>query len=115
MAKCNCPCKGSILAVQKADSLVVATVSNWGAYALTAYMAAVHGAPYAPHSPARERAVLRGCAQAGYMHVDGFSVAGADGLPEEVHAAFVSLLSCMVHWPPLAHGRAGILGDLLAP
>lgn len=115
MAKCNCPCEGSILAVQKADSLVVATVSNWGAYALAAYMAAVHGAPYAAHSPARERAVLSGCARAGYMNLDGFSVPGADGLPVDVHAAFVGLLSCMVHWPPLEHGRAGVLGDLLAP
>ena len=114
MAVCNCPCGGSIVAEQKAGALIVATVSNWGAYGLITYMAAANGTPYAGHSPARERALLRGCAAAGYMAPNGYCEPTVDSLPEDIHVAFVSMLSCMVHWPPVVHGRAGILGDMLA-
>ncbi len=113
MAECNCPCKGSILAEQALDHLLIATVSNWGAYALTAYLAFVSGRPYACHSPEREARLLEGAARAGYMHLDGFALPGADGMPEEVHTAFVRLLSTMVFWPPLKFGRAGLLKDML--
>lgn len=113
MRRCNCPCGGSIVAEQRADILLVATVSNWGAYALAAYLAAVAGKPYTAHSPERERHLLRGCAAAGYVHVDGFRASAADGLPEDIHAAFVALLGCMTFWPPLQFGRMGILADML--
>lgn len=113
MAKCNCPCGGSILANQAVDCLIVSTVSNWGAYALAAYVSMARGLPYACHTPAREARLLDGCARAGYMQLNGFSLPGADGLPEPVHSAFVRLLSTMVHWPPLAAGRAGYLDDML--
>lgn len=113
-AACNCPCGGSIVAEQKASSLIVATVSNWGAYGLVTYMAAANGTPYAGHSPARERALLKGCAAAGYMAPSGYCEPVVDSLPEDVHAAFVTMLSCMVHWPAVTYGRAGILGDMLA-
>lgn len=115
MGRCICPCGGSILAGQETDCLLVATVSNWGAYALATYLAFASGQPYAAHSPAREKRLLDGCARAGYMHLDGLHVPAADGLPSEVHEAFVRLLSTMVHWPPLAQGRRGWLGDMLAP
>jgi hypothetical protein len=113
MAHCNCPCGGSIVATQRADSLLVATVSNWGAYALAAYLAAAIGKPYAAHSPQRERQLLRGCAAAGYVHVDGYMANAADGLPEDIHAGFVAMLGCMSFWPPLQLARAGILADML--
>lgn len=115
MAVCNCPCKGSILADRATDCLIVATVSNWGAYALAAYVALASGQPYACHTPNREARLLDGAARAGYMHMDGFCLPGADGMPEEVHTAFVRMLSTMVHWPPLKHGRAGYLKDMLPP
>ncbi len=115
MGKCICPCGGSILAGQETDCLLTATVSNWGAYALAAYVAHAVGQPYAAHSAARERLLLEGCARAGYMHLDGLHVAAADGLPSELHESFVRLLAAMVHWPPVLHGRRGYLGDMLAP
>ncbi len=115
MRTCICPCGGSILAAQETDCLLVATVSNWGAYALAAYVAHAVDQPYAAHSAARERRLLEGCARAGYMHLDGLHVAAADGLPSELHEAFVRLLAAMTHWPPLSYGRRGYLGDMLAP
>ncbi len=114
MRKCVCPCGGSIAAEQKADSLIVAAVSNWGAYGLATYMAAVTGTPYAAHSPRRERDLLRGCARAGYVNIDGYAISTADGIPERLHVAFVALMSCIAHWPPLKYARAGVLGDMLA-
>jgi len=77
-------------------------------------MAAVNKISYATHSPYREKTLLRGYAAAGYVHVDGYCVPAVDGMPEETHVAFVSLLACMVHWPPLRLGGSGTLGDLLA-
>jgi hypothetical protein len=115
MGRCACPCGGSILAAQETDCLLTATVSNWGAYALAAYIAFASGQPYAAHSAARERRLLEGAARAGYMHLDGLHVPAADGLPTEIHEAFVRLLSAMVLWPPLEHGRRGYLGDMLPP
>jgi D-glutamate cyclase len=113
MAKCICPCGGSILAGQETDCLITATVSNWGAYALAAYLAFAAGQPHAAHSAARERRLLEGAARAGYMHLDGLCVPAADGLPTELHESFVRLLAAMVHWPPLLHGRRGYLADML--
>jgi len=113
MAKCNCPCGGSILADQAVDCLIVATVSNWGAYALGTYLSFAKGLPYAAHSPEREKRLLDSAARAGYMNLDGFASAGADGLPPSVHVAFVRLLSTMAFWPVLSHGRDGYFEDML--
>jgi len=113
MAVCSCPCKGSILADQAVDCLITSTVSNWGAYALGTFIAAASGQPYACHSPTRENRLLDAAARAGYMHLDGFAQPGADGLPEEVHMAFVRLLSTMSFWPALKYGRSGYLKDML--
>jgi len=92
----------------------VSTVSNWGAYGLITYMAAINNTPYAAHSPAQEKTLLRGCANAGYVNLDGYCVPAVDGIPEKIHVSFVSLLSCMVHWPPLPLGKVGFLGDIIA-
>ena len=113
MATSHSALRGSIIAEQATDCLITATVSNWGAYALAAYMAYSADKPYACHTPEREARLLDGCARAGYMHLDGFAYPGCDGLPAEVHVAFVRMLSTMVLWPPLKYGRAGYLRDML--
>ena len=113
MATCNCPCKGSFLAEQSVDCLITSAVSNWGAYALAAYIALATGKPYAGHSPGREARLIDGTARAGYMHSDGLAVPSVDGMPAEVHIAFVRILSTMVFWPPHQFGREGFLTDML--
>ena len=105
MGVCNCPCKGSFIAEQTVDCLITAAVSNWGAYALAAYIAMATGKPYAGHSPGREARLIDGTARAGYMHSDGLAVPSVDGMPAEVHTAFVRILSTMVFWPPHQYGR----------
>jgi hypothetical protein len=113
MTQCACPCGGSTFASQETDCLVAAAVSNWGAYALAAYLAYECEQPYAAHSGARERQLLEGCSKAGYMNLDGFATPGADGMPVDLHEAFVRLLSALPLWPALQHGRSGYLADLL--
>lgn len=113
MRTCACPCEGSIVANQKADCLIVAAVSNWGAYGLLTYMARVNATPYSGHSPQREADMLAACAQAGYIHIDGYSSTSVDGLPSHIHVSIVSLLSCLAFWPALKHGRDGTLTDML--
>ncbi len=114
LAKCACPCGGSIFADEPVDCLITATVSNWGAYALAAYLAHVQGKPYAAHSADRERRLLEGCARAGYMDLNGLCTPGADAMPSEVHQAFVKLLSVLALYPALDLGLQGFLDDLVA-
>lgn len=114
LARCACPCGGSILASESADCLITAAVSNWGGYALAAYLAHVQGMPYAAHSAERERRLLEGCAQAGYMDLNGLCTPGADAMPSEIHQAFVKLLSTLTLFPALDLGRRGFLDDQLA-
>ncbi len=113
MTECACPCGGSTFASQETDCLIAAAVSNWGAYGLAAYLAYECEKPYAAHSGARERQLLEGCARAGYMNLDGMATPGADGMPVELHEAFVRVLSALPLWPALQHGRAGFLADML--
>lgn len=114
LTRCECPCGGGILASEPADCLITAAVSNWGGYALAAYLAQVKGMPYAAHSAERERRLLEGCADAGYMDLNGMCTPGADAMPSEVHQAFVKLLSVLTLYPALDLGRKGFLDDMIA-
>lgn len=67
--RCQCPCGGGTAARIATDSLIVAGVSNWGAYCLEGAIAAIAGNPDAVHSVAEEAAMLSECVRMG----------GADG------------------------------------
>ncbi len=85
-----------IASVVPVDHLVVAGTSNWGAYGVTAHLALLSGLPLL-HAPEDERRLVAACVEAG--GVDGLTLrreAIVDGLPVEVHAAFVELLQCIV-------------------
>ena len=80
------------------DHLVVAGVSNWGAYGIVAHLGHMTGRPLL-HTPAEERALVAACVEAG-AH-DGVTRRGeatVDALPLEAHAALVALLG--VSWGP---------------
>jgi hypothetical protein len=80
------------------DHLVVAGVSNWGAYGIVAHLAHMTGRPLL-HTPAQERALVTACVEAGAL--DGVSrrrEPTVDALPLEAHAAVVALLG--VSWGP---------------
>jgi len=81
-----------IASIVRVDYLVVAGVSNWGAYGIVAHLARLSGLPLL-HSPDEERRMVDACVAAGAC--DGVTrrrEATVDGLPLDAHAALVALL-----------------------
>lgn len=85
-----------IASVVKVNHLVVAGVSNWGAYGIVAQLARLAVTPLV-HTPTLERRMIDACVAAGGH--DGLTrrrEATVDGLPLDTHAAIVELLG--VSW-----------------
>jgi len=79
--RCRCPCNGGIAAATAADILVVAGVSNWAAYGISACFSLLKNLPY-QHDKQSELQLLRRVVKAGALdsiskeprpHVDGLS------------------------------------------
>jgi Domain of unknown function (DUF4392) len=81
-----------IASVVRVDHLVVAGVSNWGAYGIVAQLGRLAGQRLL-HTPAEERKLIEACVKAGA--VDGLTRRAeptVDTLDADTHAAFVGLL-----------------------
>ncbi len=81
-----------VASIVPTDHLVVAGVSNWGAYGIVAALARLARRPLM-HSPGQERRMIEACVAAGA--VDGVTrlrEATVDGFPVAVHEAVVTLL-----------------------
>jgi D-glutamate cyclase-like protein len=81
-----------IASVVRVDHLVVAGVSNWGAYGIVAQLGRLTGGSLL-HSPDDERRLIDACVAAGA--VDGITRRAertVDGLDADTHAAIVALL-----------------------
>jgi hypothetical protein len=81
-----------IASVVSADHLVVAGVSNWGAYGIVAQLGRLTGQRLL-HTPAEERTLIDACVKAGA--VDGLTRRAeptVDALGADTHAALVALL-----------------------
>ena len=90
------PLARKISSVVRVDHLVVAGVSNWGAYGVAAHLSILARQPLL-HSPEEERKLVTACVEAG--GVDGLTrrrVPTVDGLPLETHMAVVELLRTLV-------------------
>ncbi len=95
--KCLCPCGSGISPVTQTDLLVTATVSNWGAYGVSACLAILLRNPDILHDPEMERWILEHASRAGFIDgISGFVEPGADGLTAEVHCQIISLLNVIV-------------------
>jgi hypothetical protein len=89
-----------IASVVRADHLVVAGVSNWGAYGIVAQLGRLTGQRLL-HTPVEERAMIDACVKAGA--VDGLTKRPeptVDALDAETHASMVALLG--LSWGDLA-------------
>jgi hypothetical protein len=81
-----------IASVVSVDHLVVAGVSNWGAYGIVAQLGRLTG-QHLLHTPAEERRLIEACLKAGA--VDGLTRRAeptVDALDADTHAAVVGLL-----------------------
>jgi hypothetical protein len=101
--------KGELMAriasVVAVDHLVVAGVSNWGAYGIVAQLARLTGRSLL-HTPAEERRLIDACVKAGA--VDGLTRRAeptVDALDAETHAAVVALLG--LSWADLSRRGEG--------
>lgn len=80
------------------DALVVAAVSNWGAYGVAACLAVLLQDRGVFHDEDVERRVLEGCARAGLIDgVTGYVEGSVDGIPMDVHLAMVRILGSIVN------------------
>ncbi|MGQ9648418.1 MAG: DUF4392 domain-containing protein [Thermodesulfobacteriota bacterium] len=94
---CCCPCGSGIAPVTEVDVLVAATVSNWGAYGVSAALAILLKDPTIFHDANIERWVLGHASDAGLIDgISGFIEPGADGLSYETHCQLVALLEGIV-------------------
>jgi hypothetical protein len=90
------PLARKISSVVRVDHLVVAGVSNWGAYGVAAHLSILARQPLL-HTAEEERKLVTACVEAG--GVDGLTrrrVPTVDGLPLETHMAVVELLRTLV-------------------
>jgi len=95
--RCACPCGGSFACVVRAEIPVVATSSNWGAYAVTAALATRLKDRRLLHRPGSEARMLRRMVRAGA--VDGITRRRAptvDGLDLALQTALVGMLGALV-------------------
>ena len=80
------------------DALVVAAVSNWGAYGVAACLGVLLQDEGIFHDQGVERRVLEGCARAGFIDgVTGYVEGSVDGIPMDAHLALVRLLKSIVN------------------
>lgn len=94
---CQCPCGGGMATVVPADVLVVAAVSNWGAYGIEACLALLLERPDLPHSDREAERIIMRCLEAGgfeaMLCTRRFYV---DGIRGEVSVDMVRMLGEMV-------------------
>lgn len=96
-SKCGCPCGAGTHSDIATDLLLVAMVSNWGAYALEALLAIVKGKPEIMHDRALEDKVFEAAASAGFIDpAAGFGMASCDAIDKSVHLAIVDILNFFV-------------------
>jgi hypothetical protein len=65
--ECRCPCGAGCAVTTETDALVVASISNWGAYGVEACIAALLDAPEIFHDRATEERMLEATAASGFI------------------------------------------------
>jgi len=92
-ADCGCPCGGGTASDVAVDALVVAAVSNWGAYGVAAMIGYLLERPDAVVDTTELEWMMRACVGAGAL--DGALARPTltdDGIPLEAHLAHLTML-----------------------
>ncbi len=91
--KCQCPCGAGVATVTKADVLVAAAISNWGAYGVSAMLAYMLKKPRVIHDVDTEYRMLDASVRAGAM--DGLYTdlsMYVDGTSADTQKALITML-----------------------
>jgi hypothetical protein len=93
---CRCPCGGGIVTITSTQHLFPVAVSNWGAYGLTAALAALTGQMQILHTPQREHELLALAKKLDCRDgASGTARESVDGVPAETSAAVVQMLKTL--------------------
>lgn len=95
--KCQCGCGKGMATTIATDVLISAAISNWGAYGISAAMAAILKKPDVLHDTKTQARMLEACVMAGA--VDGIhasQILSDDGVPEPSHQSLNQLLHTIV-------------------
>jgi hypothetical protein len=95
---CSCPCGAGNIAAVATDHLVVAAISNWGGYGVSAMIAYLKGDPASTliNEDDLER-MLQACVDNGaYDGAYARPLLSDDGVPLEAHRSFITLLRNIV-------------------
>jgi hypothetical protein len=96
-SRCGCPCGAGTHSDIATDLLLVAMVSNWGAYAIEALLAIAKARPEIMHDRALEERVFQASVSAGFIDpAAGFSMDSSDAIDKSVHLAIVDILNFIV-------------------
>ena len=93
---CQCPCEGGMATNVAVDALIVAGVSNWGAYGLEAAIAAHLLRPDLIHDGETERFMIQECVRTGAADGGGAHTMTEDGTPLHVTLSILDLLKAAV-------------------
>lgn len=104
--RCRCPCGGGIAAGSKVDSLVTASISNWGAYGIEACLALLAGKRGLFHTSRLERSVLKCMVAVGAIDGStGRNELSVDGVPGERYLAAIDALGALIARPQKRHSK----------
>jgi len=96
-ADCGCPCGAGTHSGIATDLLIVAMVSNWGAYAIEALLAIAKGKPEIMHDRNLEERVFQAAVSGGFIDpAAGFAMDSGDAIDKNVHLAMVDILNFIV-------------------
>ncbi len=94
---CGCPCGKGTASATVTDVLVCVMVSNWGATAIAANLAARLGHMEILHDRHMEGKLLEAAASAGYIDpASGLGIASGDAIDKDVHLAMVDIMNFIV-------------------
>ena len=93
---CNCGCGGGIAVKTKADTLITATVSDWGCYAMIAALAFLKEDPEILHTADLEEKALIIGTQNGLIDMGGEHIPAIDGFGLSINLPILSLMGELV-------------------
>ena len=94
---CQCPCGGGIASTSLVDILVMAAVSNWGAYGINAMLAYILEKTELMHTERMEEKMLEVCVRTGCVDGDlDIPSPSVDGISLKSQMSIVALLQEMV-------------------
>ncbi len=104
---CQCDCGGGVLAATAADSIVTATVSDWGVYAMMAATAFLLGRPELLPGEPMQRSVIRTASRCGMVDMYGWLNPAVDGMDEEFNVTLLTLMRRCIQYPAIVKDRCG--------